>query len=73
MLETKETQVQSQGQEDPLEEKMAILSGTLAWMDRGGWWVTVHRDTSEQVSMHASLLEDYDFGGTKLIGKNQSL
>ena len=38
-------------------------------MDRGGWWATVHGDTSEQLSMRASHLEDYDFGGTKLIGK----
>ena len=39
----------------------------------GGWWATVHGDTSEQLSMRASHLEDYDFGGTKLIGKNQSM
>ena len=73
MLETKETQVQSRGQEDPLQEKMAILSSTLTWMDRGGWWATVHGDTSEQLSMRVSHLEDYDFGRTKLIGKNQSM
>ena len=33
------------GQEDPLEEGMAIHSSILAWgnpMDRGGWWVTVY-------------------------------
>ena len=73
MLETKETRVQSPAQEDPLGEKMAILSSTLAWMDRGGWWATDHGDTSEQLSMHVSHLEDYDFGRTKLIGKNQSM
>ena len=27
----RETQVQSLGQEDPLEEEMATLSSTLAW------------------------------------------
>ena len=37
--------VQSLGQEDPLEESMAIHSSFLAWripMDRGAWWATVH-------------------------------
>ena len=37
--------VQSLGQEDPLEEGMAILSSILAWRiptDRGAWWATVH-------------------------------
>ena len=40
-----ETQVQSLGREDPLEEGMATHSNILAWripMDRGAWWVTVH-------------------------------
>ena len=40
-----ETQVQSLGQEDPLEEEMANHSSILAWensMDRGAWWATVH-------------------------------
>ena len=35
-----ETWVRSLGQEDPLEEGMAILSSILAWritMDRGAW------------------------------------
>ena len=40
-------QVQSLGGEDPLEEKMATHSSILAWempcMDRGAWWLTVHR------------------------------
>ena len=31
MQESKETQVQSQGQEDPLEEGMATHSSILAW------------------------------------------
>ena len=42
------------GQEDPLEEGMAIHSSILAGkslMDRGAWWATVHRvaelDTTE--------------------------
>ena len=31
MKETKETQVRSQGWEDPLEKKMATQSSILAW------------------------------------------
>ena len=31
VLETQETQVQSLGQEDPLEEEMATHSNILAW------------------------------------------
>ena len=31
MQETQETQVQSLGQEDPLEEEMATCSSILAW------------------------------------------
>ena len=40
-----ETQVQSLGQEDPLEKGMAIHSSILAWrilMDKGSWWATAH-------------------------------
>ena len=40
-----ETWVQSLGQEDPLEEGMAIHSSILAWktlMDREVWQATVH-------------------------------
>ena len=39
-----ETQVQSLGWEDPLEEGMTIHSSILAWripMDRRAWWATV--------------------------------
>ena len=49
-------QVQSLGQEDPLEEGMATHSSILAWrirMDRRAWWATVHRvaelDTTEAI------------------------
>ena len=40
-----ETQLQSLGQEDPLEEGMATHSSVLAWrtpVDREAWWATVH-------------------------------
>ena len=40
-----ETWVQSLGQEDPLEKRMATHSSILAWripMDRGAWQATVH-------------------------------
>ena len=38
--------IRSLGQEDPLEERMAIHSSSLAWripMDRGASWAIVHR------------------------------
>ena len=41
-----ETWVWSLGWEDPLKEGMATHFSFLAWripMDRGAWWVTVHR------------------------------
>ena len=41
-----DTQVQSLGREDPLEEGIATHSSILAWripMDRGAWRATVHR------------------------------
>ena len=41
-----QTQIQSPGQEDPLEKGIATHSSTLAWeihpMDKGAWWATVH-------------------------------
>ena len=38
-----ETQVQSLGQEDPLEKEMAAHPSMLAWeIHRGAWWATVH-------------------------------
>ena len=44
----RETWVQSQGREDPLEEGIATHSSILAWripMNRGAWWATVHGTT----------------------------
>ena len=41
-----ETWVRSLGQEDPLEEGIAIHSSILVWripMDREAWWATVCR------------------------------
>ena len=46
-----ETQVQSLGLEDPLEEEMATHSSILAWripMDRGAWQAIVHRVRKSQ-------------------------
>ena len=43
--ERQETQVQSLGQEDPLEEGVATHSSILAWripMGRGAWRASVH-------------------------------
>ena len=45
MQEMQETQVQSLGQEDPLEEEMATHSSILALensVDRGDWQASVH-------------------------------
>ena len=53
MQETQETWVPSLGQEDPLEEDMAIHSNILAWripMERGAWWATVHRVTESDTT-----------------------
>ena len=50
-----ETQVQSLGQEDPLEKEMATHSSILAWrinpMDRGAWWATVPEVTKSQTRL----------------------
>ena len=46
-----ETQIQSLGREDPLEEGVATHSNILAWRitkDRRAWWVTVHGVTKSQ-------------------------
>ena len=45
------TQVQSLGQEDPLEEGIATHSRILAWriaMNRGAWQAIVHGVTKSQ-------------------------
>ena len=50
--EMQETQVQSLGGEDPLEEEMAkqssILAWRIPWTYRGAWWATVHRVAKSQ-------------------------
>ena len=46
-----EMQIQSLGQEDPLEKEMATQSSILAWknpMDRRAWWATVHGVSKSQ-------------------------
>ena len=46
--------VQFLGWEVPLEERMAIHSGILAWrisMDRGAWPATVHRVTKSRTRL----------------------
>ena len=58
MQEMQETQVQSPGQEDPLEEEMATHSSILAWkasMDRGVWQAIVHgvAKSQTQLNVHA--------------------
>ena len=49
-----ETQVQSLGWDDPLEEGMATHSSILAWripMDRGAWRATVHEVAKSQTRL----------------------
>ena len=48
-----ETQVQSLGQEDPLEKGMATRSSILAWDIRGqrAWWATIHRITKTRTQL----------------------
>ena len=51
MQETQGMQVQSLGQEDPLEEELATplqYSCLENSMDRGSWWVIVHGVTKSQ-------------------------
>ena len=55
----KETQVQSLGWEDPLEEGTATQSSFLAWripMDRGAWQAAVHG-----VAKSRARLSDFTF------------
>ena len=46
-------QVQSLGQEDPLDEEVATHSSSLAWRIpwRGTWKATVHRVTKSETSL----------------------
>ena len=49
-----ETWVQSLGWEDSLEEGLATHSSIPAWripVDRGAWWVTVHRVAKRQTRL----------------------
>ena len=60
MQETQEMQVQSLGQEDPLEKKMAIHSSILAWKiprtEEPGRVVMAYKelDMDEQLSTHSA-------------------
>ena len=50
----RETWIQYQGWEDPLEEGMAAHSKNLAWripMDRGAWQAAVHRVTKSRARL----------------------
>ena len=60
MQETQETQVQSSGGEDLLEEEMATCSNILAWkfqFSRGAWQHTVHTHTHTHLTEHTRLWE----------------
>ena len=58
----RETQVRSLGQEDPLEQEMAIYSSILAWEIHGqrslvgcSPWGHKESDMTEQLDMHSQL------------------
>ena len=52
MYEVQETWVQSQGQEDPMEEEMATHPSILENpMDRGAWWAIVYGVTKSQAQL----------------------
>ena len=54
MQETQETQIQSLGQEDPLEEENGSplqYSCPENPMDRGSWWATVQRVAKSQTQL----------------------
>ena len=58
-----ETQVQSLGLEDPLENRKATHSSILAWripMDREAWWSWGRRelDTTERLKLSLQKYED---------------
>ena len=64
MPEMWETQVQSLGQEDPLEKGMATHSSILAWnsMDRRAWQDTVHHGSVRvRVAKSRTELKDKHF------------
>ena len=59
-----ETQVQSLGWEDPLEEEVATHSSILAWknpMHRGDWQATVHGVTKSQTQLSDLTLSLFHF------------
>ena len=64
MQEIQKIQLQSLGQEDPLEKEMATHCSILAWknsMGRGAWKATVHgvtkkSDMTEHTHTHVRLL-----------------
>ena len=47
---------------DPLEEGMATHFSMLAWrisMDKGAWWITVHRDAQGQTQLKQLSMDTY--------------
>ena len=61
MQEMHETQVQSLGWEDPLEEEMASHSSILAWknpMDRRAWQATLHGVAKSRIRLKQLSMND---------------
>ena len=76
MQDLQETQVQSLGQEDPLEEGMETHSSTLAWRiactEQPGGLYIVHKVAKNQtqlnrLSTHACMILEISMGGTSLV------
>ena len=55
-----ETQVQSLGQEDPLEKGMTTLSCLENPMDRGAWQATVHGVAKSQTRLSKTKTKEPD-------------
>ena len=64
-----ETQLQSLGQEEPLEKEIATHSSILAWgilwtEGRGSLWFTGHKDSDTTEELRLSNLSQNDFLST---------
>ena len=65
-LPMQETQAQSLGREDPLEEEMATYSSIIAGenpMNRRAWWAIVHGVAKESEATEFDDDDDEDFMG----------
>ena len=71
-----ETQVQSLGEEDPLEKEIATHSSILAWrvrMDRGAWWATVRRVAKSWTQLRDITFTFSNSISTNVFKRNESI